>query len=151
MVPQITVIIPAYNEKAKIHRDLDAWTRFLHDEHSAELIVVDDGSQDGTFAAVEKYVNSYHGNCSVRLCAYSKNRGKGYAVRYGVTQAKGEVVAFADAGLCVPAPQLNGGLEKLKQGYDYAIASRRHQETKVVCSQPLYRQLGSRAFSSVVR
>lgn len=149
----LSVIIPAYNEAKKIARDLDAARTYLGDKPwKSEVIVVDDGSADHTAQVVTDYVARVKSlKPLITLCSYPRNRGKGFAVRYGVLQAKGSRVAFVDSGLCVPYACLDRGLRLLDEGFDCAIASRRASGTKVVRAQPAHRRLGSQAFSAVVK
>lgn len=150
---QLTIVIPAYNESRKISRDLDAAVDYLREnQFTSEILVVDDGSKDNTREVVTEYGNRFEDpNIQIRSLSYGGNRGKGYAVRFGMNEAKGDVVAFVDSGLCVPFKFLTAGIEKIRGGADYAIASRRLPGTRIVQQQPLYRRLGSKAFWVVVR
>lgn len=148
----LSVIVPAFNEAKKIARDLDAARAFLEQKPwKSEIIVVNDGSSDHTAEVVQAYIDRVKSqNPHITLASYPRNRGKGFAVRYGVLQSRGERVAFVDAGLCVPYSCLDRGIALLNEGYDCAIASRRASGTKVLRKQPAYRRWGSRAFSAVV-
>ena len=149
----LSLVIPAYNEAAKIERDLEAARQFLESQsYSSEILVVDDGSRDDTRTVADNY-GEKNGSEKVRfrILSYSQNRGKGYAVRFGVANAQGQRIAFVDAGLCVPLSYLNRGLEQIEAGNDVAIASRRMAGTKIVTAQPLYRRLGSKVFWLVVQ
>ena len=150
---RLSVIIPAYNESAKITRDLETTETFLsRQDFTSEILVVDDGSRDETSATVKRFVKEHKSaKVKTRLLAYEKNRGKGYAIRYGVARAKGEIVAFMDSGLCVPVRFLLDGMEKIEEGADYAIASRRLPGTTIERAQPMYRRVGSQVFWLVVQ
>jgi len=94
----LSIIVPAYNEEARITTTLKAINAFFaRKDFGFEIIVVDDGSRDQT----EIVVNDLHLN-SVRLVSYGQNRGKGYAVNYGVKQAKGQWILFTDADSSTP-------------------------------------------------
>jgi dolichyl-phosphate beta-glucosyltransferase len=149
----LSIVIPAYNEESKIIRDLEAAKAFLTKQtYSSEVIIVNDGSQDQTKQVVEAAIPGLSTDkITFRLCSYEANRGKGYAVRYGVLHAKAENVAFVDAGLCVPYDCLERGLQKIEDGADYAIASRRLPQTQIKEEQPLYRKVGSQVFWCVVQ
>jgi len=150
---ELSLIIPAFNEATKIHLDLDAAHNFLMAQpFESEVLVVNDGSSDNTEMIAQKLCEKLsNSKVNFRVLSYGANRGKGYAVRFGVEQAQGEWIAFADSGLCVPFSFLNYGITELKNGADYALASRRLKETKIKRQQPLYRKLGSKIFWFVVK
>jgi dolichyl-phosphate beta-glucosyltransferase len=149
----LSLVIPAYNEAAKIERDLEAARKFLKAQpFSSEVLVVNDGSADATQTIAESYAQRHlDPKVTIRVLSYAQNRGKGHAVRYGVEHAAGDRIAFVDSGLCVPLDYLLRGLEKIDKGYDFAIGSRRIAGTRIVRPQPLYRRLGSKAFWLVVQ
>jgi dolichyl-phosphate beta-glucosyltransferase len=144
---ELSIVIPAYKEAAKISRDVEAAFEFLDAERiNGEVIVVDDGSPDDT-AAVARAAASRPG---FRVLSYTPNRGKGHALRYGIARARGRNVLFADAGLCVPYRVAKIALAMLDMRMcDVAHGSRRMRGS-VKRSQPLYRQIGSRIFGIVV-
>lgn len=118
----LSVVIPAYNERERLGRSLDLLSahlaRFAH--RDTEVIVVDDGSTDGTPELVREWCARWP---AVRLIQLPTNRGKGAAVRAGVLASHGEVVAFADADLSAPIEQLDLLLADLDDA-DIAIVSR---------------------------
>jgi len=149
-IPHLSLIIPAFNEEAKIDGDLQAALDYLRRQpYSFEVIVVDDGSSDGTRAKLSAWEK--RNIESLRVIAYRPNRGKGYAVRTGMLEARGEVRMFADAGLCVPFSSIADGLEVIAQGYDVAIGSRKLGDSRVVCPQAPHRRWGSRLFHVLSR
>lgn len=154
MSTELSIVIPAYNESAKIERDLEAAIHFLNTlDGESELIVVNDGSKDGLEKVVERYFHSHpSGRVKCHLISYQLNRGKGFAIKKGILFASGEHIAFVDAGLCVPYSFLNHAIQKIRsENLHFAIASRRLKQTKVISGQPLYRRLGSKAFGFFVR
>jgi dolichyl-phosphate beta-glucosyltransferase len=143
--PHLSVVIPCFNEAQKIETDIRAALEYLSSRpYSFELILVDDGSSDGTAAILERAKS-----CSA-IC-YQPNRGKGYAVRTGMLRAKGRYRLFADAGLCVPYSEIEKGLALLESGADVAIGSRKLAESQVVEKQAGYRRIGSTVFGLLVR
>ena len=145
MNPHLSVVIPCFNEARKIEIDIQAaLTYFNARAYSYELILVDDGSSDGTAAIVEQ-------SPGVRAICYQPNCGKGRAVRTGMMQATGRYRLFADAGLCVPFSEIEKGLALLEAGADVAIGSRKLSESQVVEKQAGYRRIGSSVFGFLVR
>jgi glycosyltransferase involved in cell wall biosynthesis len=144
----LSIVIPAYKESAKIERDIRAASEFLKKaEITGEIVVVDDGSPDDT-AAVAAGLRAEFPNLVV--LAYKPNRGKGHAVRYGMLRAQGRIVMFADSGLCVPFDIATIGMAMIDMNMcDIAHGSRRMRGS-VVVAQPLYRRLGSRAYKMFV-
>ncbi len=140
----LSIVIPAYKESAKIERDIRAAAGFLRENGIlGEIIVVDDGSPDETAeraaALCEEYPN-------LTVLAYRPNRGKGHAVRHGVLRAQGRIVMFADSGLCVPFEIAKIGIAMIDMDMcDIANGSRRMRGS-VVVAQPFYRRAGSRVF-----
>src|SRR5262249_53825967 len=100
----LSVVIPAYNEVARLPATLRDLLAFLDaDGRRAEVIVVDDGSTDGTSEVVRRVEAE---DDRVRLIRLPQNRGKGYAVRTGIVNTAGRLVLFADADGATPFDQL---------------------------------------------
>jgi dolichyl-phosphate beta-glucosyltransferase len=146
--PDVSVVIPAYNEGAKILGDLERACAYLGGGgYRYEVVVVDDGSTDDTSDKVREFQRRGH---PVKLLGYAGNRGKGFAVRTGMLQAAGRLVLFADAGGCVPYAELEKGRRRLEEGWDVAIGSRGLGDSRVRVRQAWHRQLGSRGFGFLV-
>jgi dolichyl-phosphate beta-glucosyltransferase len=145
----ISIVIPAYNESARLGATLDRILDFIRERAwSAEVIVVDDGSCDHTADLVRDYAGK---NTIVRLVQNPGNRGKGYSVRNGVLNAHGAIILFTDADLSSPieeAPKLLGALEA---GADVAIGSRWAQSELQTQRQSVARQVMGRAFNVFLR
>ena len=148
---QLSVILPAFNEGAKIGQDLKACFDFFSREpYQTEILVVSDGSTDDTDSQATKAMKWPAGQVRGKLVSYSLNRGKGFAIRKGVEAARGERILFMDVGLCVPLKCLGLGLEKLREGYDFAVGSRRLNASVVRRKQRAYRRAGSRIFNWMI-
>ena len=120
--PEISVIIPAYNEEALILSTLDCLHSYLSARSQTfEVIVVDDGSQDKTFESVQQLQNK---NEQLRLLRNPQNKGKGFSIQRGVLESRGKIIIFTDADLPYKLDAIDGFLRALENGCDLAIGSR---------------------------
>ena len=121
--PRLTVVLPAYNEAERLPKYLPTVVEFCEQlEGGAELLVVDDGSSDGTV----EYVNEVsQGHSMLRLVVHERNQGKGAAVRTGVMEARGQYVLFADADGATPIKEVWKLLAAARNGADVVIGSRK--------------------------
>jgi dolichyl-phosphate beta-glucosyltransferase len=145
-----SVIIPAYNESTKIRTDVEAVDRFVAENRfDAEIIVVDDGSTDGTRESAEasrlKSVRHFE------MLSHTPRRGKGFSVRSGITKSTGDFVMFADSGNCVPYEDALKGLHLLREGQcQIAHGSRKLPESQILRPQPPVRKLISWTFRRIL-
>lgn len=142
----ISIVIPALNEARKIRFDAEAAASFIKDTGlSGEVIIVDDGSTDGTAeAAREAAIPSSVKFSVIRL---ERNSGKGFAVKTGIEKSGGDVVLFADSGTCVPYANALEQIERIQAGeLDIALASRRLKETRILRDRSRKRRLLSWLF-----
>lgn len=146
----ISIIIPAYNEGARIGATLDKILAYLAQRGwgDAEIIVVNDGSYDNTVEIVRECAAK---NPGVRLLENPGNRGKGYSVRSGMLHAEGETLLFSDADLSSPIEEASKLFAAIAAGSDIAIGSRWLQSELQTQKQPLYRQLLGRVFNLLLR
>ena len=142
----LSIVIPAFEERTKIARDVEAAAAFLEGNHFAgEIIVVDDGSNDNTAEAAKKVEISP--DIKLKVIRYEQHHGKGHAVRRGMKDTSGEYVMFADSGCCVPYEDTLRGLELLKSGAcDIAHGSRKMRGCHIEKAQGLYRRICSKIF-----
>ena len=121
--PDLSIIIPAYNEAALIAGTLDGLQTYLSARpEKFEIIVVDDGSQDETVAAIQAWKN--RSGTDLRVLINQKNMGKGFAVRRGVLESRGLYLIFIDADLPYELYAIDDFLKALHSGCDLAIGSR---------------------------
>ena len=147
--PQLSIVIPAYNESARIEATLARVLECVETRHwDAEILVVDDGSTDNTVAIVQQWMARHR---QLHLVKNPGNRGKGYSVRNGLLQAAGEIVMFTDADLSAPIEEAVRLIEALDAGADVAIGSRWLDKQKQTVHQPLYRRFFGRCFNGVTR
>jgi len=145
----LSVVIPAFNEEAKIGRDLERIFDYLRQRpYASEAIVVDDGSADRTAEMARGFAGR---GCDLRILRLDRNRGKGRAVKTGVMAARGRYILVADAGGCVPFDNLERGLGLLEDGgCDAALGSRAAAGAVIRRRQPLPRRLGAWVFRRVL-
>jgi len=140
-----SIVIPALDEASRIGRTIAAVRAALaplHEAGGVEVVVVDDGSTDGTAdAALEGGAD--------QVIVLPANRGKGAAVRAGVLAARGRAVAFTDADLSYSPDQLVPALLRVEEGWDVVIGSRRHPEAVTARGAGAVRDLGSRVINLV--
>lgn len=142
---EYTIVIPAFNESARIVSSLDRILDHVERQHwKAEIIVVNDGSLDGTADIIREYSRNYP---SLRLLENPGNCGKGFSVRHGVLEAAGEVILFTDADLSSPIEEASKLFSAIQNGADIAIGSRWLQVELQNQRQPLYRQVFGRIFN----
>ena len=147
--PQLSIVIPAYNESARIERTLERVLGCVQRQGwDAEVLVVDDGSRDATAEIVRRWMER---DARLHLVQNDGNRGKGYSVRNGLLQATGEVVMFTDADLSAPMEETERLLAAIAEGADVAIGSRWMDRTRQTIHQPLYRRFFGRCFNWVTR
>ena len=148
MQPELSIVVPAYNEEARLEptlREVLAESRRLG--LRCEVIVVDDGSRDGTSALVLRLATEFP---EIRLIRLPGNRGKGYAVRTGVVNARGDQVLFADADGATPFRELERLELALQQGADIAIGSRALARSETNVAARLHRRFIGRVFHTLV-
>lgn len=145
----LSIVIPAYNEAGKIAVDVAAAVDFLvAQERPGEVIVVDDGGSDGTAAIAEQAGRGLAR--PVRAVRHERNQGKGAAVRTGILDSTGDLVLFADAGLCIPFADAGRGLTMIAAHQcDIAHGSRRLAPNSIHQGAPALRRLLSAAFRRV--
>lgn len=121
--PDLSIIIPAYNEEALIASTLDSLQTYLAARpEQFEIIVVDDGSQDKTVASIQDWKK--RSGTDLRLLVNQKNMGKGFSIRRGGLESRGRYVIFIDADLPYELYAINDFLKALHTGCDLAIGSR---------------------------
>jgi dolichyl-phosphate beta-glucosyltransferase len=149
--PDLSIVIPAYNEELRITPTLERVDAFLAaSDRSYEIVVVDDGSVDGTAALVEKLAAERFP--MLRLVRCHPNKGKGAAVRVGMLAARGEIRVMCDADGSMPPEELPKLLARLATGeFEIAIGSRYAPGAAANTSQPKWRVLWSRLCNRVIQ
>jgi dolichyl-phosphate beta-glucosyltransferase len=147
--PRYSIIIPAYNESARIPATLRSVVDTIRArDWDAEVVVVNDGSRDNTAEVVREFARKYP---EIRVLENPENRGKGFSVRHGVLDALGDVVLFTDADLSSPMDEAGDLFAAIANGADIAIGSRWLATSRQTHRQPLYRQFFGRCFNLLTR
>jgi dolichyl-phosphate beta-glucosyltransferase len=145
--PFLSVVIPAFNEARRLPGTLERVVAFLEGlGKTFEVVVVDDGSTDGTAERAREVVGD-----ALVLSANDGNRGKGYSVRRGMLLARGERRLMTDADLSTPIEELPRLMGLLDQGYDVAIGSRALPGSSVEVRQGRFREGMGRIFNRLVQ
>ena len=152
MSASLSVIIPAYNEAARLGKTLRAVVDYLRQNYpEAEVIVVDDGSSDTT-AELARQVFNESRDLRTAVLSYKSNLGKGRAVRLGLLAARGDVALFSDADLSTPISEAPKLIEPIVKGQcDVTFGSRALDRRLIGVHQPWRREQGGRIFNLVVR
>lgn len=137
--PYLSLVIPAYNEEERLKKFVPGIVAYFQSKGwTHEIIVVNDGSRDGTARVAREL--------PVQLIDLQPNRGKGGAVKAGMLAAQGRYVLFADADQSTPIQEVEKLLAKLEAGYDMAIGSRAVAGAEVEQAQAWYRALAGKLF-----
>jgi glycosyltransferase involved in cell wall biosynthesis len=147
--------VPAYNEADRIAPSLRSILAFAtRFGRPVEILVVDDGSDDGTGGIAGKLIESggLDGGCSGRVIVNEGNRGKGFSVRRGVLAARGELVLVSDADLSTPIEEVGVLLDRIgRSRRGLVIGSRALRDSRVEVHQSLVREIMGKTFNVIVR
>ncbi len=148
-VETYSIVIPAYNEQARIGATLERIMECVATKGwAAEVLVVNDGSSDATREIVTSAIRRYP---NLRLIENGGNRGKGYSVRNGVLHSRGAIVMFTDADLSAPIEEAELLFSAIAGGADVAIGSRWLDRSRQTLQQPIYRRFFGRCFNWLTR
>ena len=146
--PELSVIIPAYNEALRLPRTLERIAAYANQfDREVEVLVVDDGSTDGTAAVAEAFRGKIP---ALRVVPNGRNRGKGFSVRHGVGEAHGRIALFTDADLSAPIEEADKLIAALEH-FDVAIGSRAVNRSLITVHQSPLREFAGILFNKIVR
>src|SRR5215469_12846991 len=150
--PELSIVIPAYNEERRLGRALaqirDYFCSKPGNVSAIEIIVVDDGSTDGTRLLAQQWAEQLP---CLRVLSNRRNRGKGYSVRHGMLEAQGRIALFTDADLSAPIPESEKLLAAIGAGCDVAIGSRAIDRSLITEHQSRFREIAGIIFNRLVR
>ena len=152
----ISVIIPAYNESKRLNLNLPKIHEFFLKldlgNKGKELILVNDGSTDDTLAILDEFQrNANEDNVEIKIISYEKNRGKGYAIKQGVKQARGQYIFFSDIDLSTPLSFFHVLFSEINENYPIVIGSRNIDGSKIIIRQPLFRRKIAKNFYRLIQ
>jgi glycosyltransferase involved in cell wall biosynthesis len=146
--PELSIVIPSFNEEMRLPTTLAQIAAYIRASgRDAEVIVVDDGSRDRTADVARSFQAEIPG---LRVVANDENRGKGYSVRHGMTEARGRIVLFTDADLSAPIEEADKLLAGLSN-HDVAIGSRALDRSLISVRQSVFREYAGIIFNFIVR
>jgi glycosyltransferase involved in cell wall biosynthesis len=146
--PEISIIVPSYNEERRLPETLERIGAYVRTSgKDVEILVVDDGSTDGTAAVAESFRGKFG---ALRVLSNGVNRGKGYSVRHGMLEARGRIVLFTDADLSAPIEEADKLFAALET-YDVAIGSRAVDRGLISIHQSRFREFAGVIFNTIVR
>jgi len=147
--PYLSIIIPAYNEEKRIGKTLLAINEYLtKQDYSYEILVVDGGSSDKTIEIIKKFQKSIE---NLRFIIRKEEFGKGYVVREGILEARGEFRLFTDADNSTPIDQIEKFWPYFQKGYDIVIGSRALKESEIKIRQPWFREMPGRLSNILIQ
>jgi len=145
---QLSIIVPSFNEEVRLPASLHLIATYVSSANrSTEVLVVDDGSKDRTAEVAASFADRIP---NLRVLRNGENRGKGYSVRHGMQEARGEYVLFSDADLSAPIEEADKLLSALRQ-YDIAIGSRALDRDLIDVHESLFREFAGIIFNRIVR
>jgi len=145
---ELSIVIPSFNEEKRLPGTLERIAAYVKASgRNTEVIVVDDGSTDGTVQVAESFRGAIE---NLRVVSNGRNRGKGYSVRHGSLEARGEIVLFTDADLSAPIEEADKLLAKMGE-YDVAIGSRAVNRDLIAVHESKFREFAGIVFNRIVR
>ena len=152
MKPDVSIVIPAFDEEERLGDSLHKIQAYISTQGIlAEIVVVDDGSGDKTLQVAEKAL-AEHPEIQSQALRYDKNRGKGYAVRTGMTAARADIVLFSDADLSTPIEEMPKLVDPIRSGeFDVTFGSRAIDRSLIGTHQPWRREQGGKVMNFVIR
>ena len=152
MKPDISIVIPAYNESERLGAPLATLIEYANNSGLAiEIIVVDDGSSDDTADVAKKVFASSTGLPS-NVIRYEENRGKGFAIKTGLLASNADIAVFTDADLSTPIEEMPKLTDPIKNGsFDVTFGSRALDRSLIGTHQPWAREQGGRVVNLMIR
>ena len=152
MKPNLSIVVPAFDEETRLGESTEKILRFIEAEKlSAEVIIVDDGSQDKTAEVAEKVCSKFP-EIQTKVIRYDQNRGKGYAIKTGLLAAQADIAVFSDADLSTPIEEIYKLIKPIQNGeFDVTFGSRALDRSLIGTHQPWRREQGGRVINLIIK
>lgn len=152
MNPEISIVVPAYNESDRLVAPLRSLLEFIADAGvPMELILVDDGSSDST-ARIAETILAEKPDVTAKVVRYETNRGKGFAVKTGLLASDAEIAIFTDADLSTPLTEISKLVDPIRNGdFDVTFGSRALDRSLIGTHQPWQREQGGKVMNFMIR
>jgi glycosyltransferase involved in cell wall biosynthesis len=146
--PALSIVIPAFNEERRLPASLERIAEYIRGSgRTTEVLVVDDGSRDRTAEVAESFKDRIP---LLRVIPNGQNRGKGFSVRHGMLEARGDIVLFSDADLSAPIEEADKLIAALNTN-DVAIGSRALDRSLIAVHESPFREFAGIIFNRIVR
>lgn len=152
MKPDVSIVVPAFNEYGRLGDSIQKILQYASEKQiAAELIVVDDGSTDGTADAARAAAEGFP-EIPTQVIGYDTNRGKGFAVKTGLQKAAADIALFSDADLSTPIEEMPRLIDPIVSGqFDVTMGSRAIDRSLIGTRQPWRREQGGRVMNLIIR
>lgn len=149
MKVKLSVIVPCYNEEKRFQKGFEHYFSYLEKQkYEWELILVNDGSTDGTLDLMKKAAAN---KSQVKVLSHSPNKGKGFAIVAGIAEAEGQYILFTDLDHSVPIETIGTFFKYFDKGKSVVIGSRRTEGAKIIVHQKPFREFLGAGFTLLVR
>lgn len=142
----LSIIVPIYNEKNILFKNINKINNFFFNKFEFEIIIVNDGSNDGS----DKILSKLKLN-NLKIISNKTNKGKGYSILKGISESKGKLILFTDADLSTPINEFHKLRAKYDKGYDFVIGSRGQANSNVKIKQSLLRIIMGKTFNFFIK
>lgn len=152
MKPDLSIVIPAFEEETRLGDSLRRVFTFLRENFpSTEVIVVDDGSNDAT-AEIAKTAAGEFEDIASNVIRYEENRGKGFAVKTSLLAARADIALFSDADLSTPIDEMSKLIDPIRSGeFDVTFGSRALNRSLIGTHQPWRREQGGKVMNLIIK
>ena len=152
MAKDLSIVVPAYNERDRLGASVVEMLRYLESRKiDGEVVIVDDGSSDNT-SEIARTASAEVPSVDCNVIRYEPNRGKGFAVRTGLLEARSDLALFSDADLSTPLTEMDKLLDPIREGRaDVTFGSRALDRSLIGTHQPWRREQGGKVMNLIIR